>query len=186
MATEKNRDAGAGASGAVGTSRRVFHAAAGAASCVVFTGGVARALAPQSEGVRRQRIGATPAAALHALTAALPVGTQLHTATVAAVHAVKFGAVAVVMRRPDGSAFQLDVLQRAERDGSIAQSARCSVFAVNGGTGSSATAEPDGLAAMALAQSLAAAERSGLPPVSLLTHADRARRHPVGNFRVPA
>ena len=75
MSTEKNRDAGAGASGTVSTSRRVFLAAAGAASCVVFTGGVARALAPQSEGVRRQRVGAKPATALHALTAALPVGT---------------------------------------------------------------------------------------------------------------
>ncbi len=184
MSTEKNRDAGAGASGMVSTSRRVFLAAAGAASCVVFTGGVARALAPQSEGVRRQRVGAKPATALHALTAALPVGTPLHTATVAAVNPVKFGAVAVLMRRPDGSAFQLDVLQRAEHDGSIAQSARCSVFAVNGGTGSSATAEPDGLSAMALAQALVAAEVAGVSALPLLTHAERARRHPMGSYRV--
>jgi hypothetical protein len=182
MATDEIRDAGAGAAESVTTSRRGFLAVAGAASYFVFTGGVARALAPQSEGVRRQRHAAERNT--HVLAASLPVGMALHTSTVAAVHAVKFGAVAVVMQRPDGSSFQLDVLQRAERDGSIAQSHRCSVFAVNGGTGRSATAEPDGLAAMALARALVAAEDAGLAALPLLTHAERARRHPLGSYRV--
>jgi hypothetical protein len=184
MATDEIRDADAGAADSVTTSRRGFLAVAGAASCVVFTGGVARALAPQSEGVRRQRNAAERGTPGHALVASLPVGSALHTSTVAAVHPVKFGAVAVVMRRADGSGFQLDVLQRAERDGSIAQSRHFSVFAVNGGTGRSATAEPDGLAAMALARALVAAEDDGLAALPLLTHAERARRHPLGSYRV--
>lgn len=186
MASEKDRDADVGASESVSTSRRSFLFVLGAASAVAVSGGVAHALAPRSESGRvARRSSKSGAATGHALIEQLPAGTRLHTSTVAAVHAIKLGAVAVVMRRPDGSAFQLDVLQRSERDSSIAQSARCSVFAVNGGTGSLATSEPDGLAAMALARSLAAAERAGMPALDLLTHSERARRHPAGTFRVP-
>ena len=188
MATEDPQHATAAATESTTTTRRGFLAVTGAASCLVLTGGVARALAPESEGVRRARTAARAAAPAaspsHALMAALPPGTALHTSTVAAVHPVNLGAVAVVMRRPDGSTFQLDVLGRAVRDGSIAQSGRCSVFAVNGGTGRSATAEPDGLAAMALATALSAAERAGLPTPALMTHAERAQHHPLGSYRV--
>lgn len=184
MATDDPQHATAAATESTTTTRRGFLAVTGAASCLVFTGGVARALAPASEGVRQARTAAQPTAPGHALAAALPAGTALHTSTVAAVHAVMLGAVAVVMRRPDGSTFQLDVLARAERDGSIAQSSRCSVFAVNGGTGRSATAEPDGLAAMALADALTTAEGAGLSALPLMTHAERARRHPMGSYRV--
>jgi hypothetical protein len=184
MATEDPQHATAAATESTTTTRRGFLAVTGAASCLVLTGGVARALAPESEEVRRARTAARAASPSHALMAALPPGTALHTSTIAAVHPVNLGAVAVVMRRPDGSAFQLDVLGRADRDGSIAQSGRCSVFAVNGGTGRSATAEPDGLAAMALAAALTAAERAGLPTPALMTHAERAQHHPLGSYRV--
>jgi hypothetical protein len=190
MASEKDRDADVGASESVSGSRRSFLFVAGAASCVAFTGGAARTLSRWSEGERVARasrgalVERPTTGEAHALAAKLPVGTPLHTSTVAAVHPIRLGAIAVVMRRLDGSTFQLDLLRGAGQDGSVAQSSRTSVFAVNGGTGRSATAEPDGLAARALARVLAAAEESGMPALNLLTHAERARLHPAGVHEV--
>lgn len=193
MASENDRDAYVGASGSVTASRRSFLAVAGAATCVVFTRGVAHALSSRSEGGRETVRAAaksaaqqrrTSVAASHALARTLRVGTELHTSRVVAVHPITLGAIAVVLQRSGGGAFQLDVLRRSEHDGSIAQSSRYSVFAVNGGTGHSQTSEPDGLAAMALARMLAEAEQAGMAGLDLLTHADRVRRYPVGAFEV--
>lgn len=184
MASVRDRDADVGASESVASTRRTFLLMAGAVSCAALTRGTARALSPKSKAGRAAVAGAPSAAGTHALVQTLPAGFELHTAKVAAVHPVKLGAVAVVMRRADGSVFQLDVLRRSEGDGSIAQSSRCSVFAVNGGTGASATSEPDGLAAMALARTLGAAEAAGMPRLALLTHGERALRNPAGAFRV--
>jgi|GEM_PF-6286860 len=181
MASERDRDANVGATESVATSRRSFLLIAGAASCVVLTGGAVGALAPQHRRIARQ----SKETARHSLVDHVRAGAVMHTSTVAEVRAVRLGAVAVVMRRADGTAFQLDLLRRSERDGSIARSAHYSVFAVNGGTGTSATSESDGLAAMALARAVSNAERNGMAPVALLTHADRARQHPDGAFRVP-
>lgn len=185
MASEKDRDADVGASESEALSRRSFLFLTGAASCAAVTASAA-AVAPDAEALSKEgvRVDKPHESASHALAENLSVGTRLHTSTIASVHPIKFGAVAIVLQRPDGGSFQLDVLRRSERDGSIAQSARYSVFAVNGGTGISATSEPDGLAAMALARTLAAAELGGMATVDLLTHADRARRHPAGAFRV--
>ena len=184
MASVRDRDADVGASEPVASTRRTFLLMAGAASCAALTHGTAQALSPKSKARRAAGQVAPSAAESHALMQMLPPGFELHTSKVAAVHPVKLGAVAVVMSRADGSVFQLDVLRRSEGDGAIAQSSGCSVFAVNGGTGASATSEPDGLAAMALARTLGSAEAAGMPALALLTHGERALRNPAGAFRV--
>lgn len=163
------------------SSRRTFMLLAGAATGVACAGGLARLVEPLPAAARAPQ--PTGPTGVTELFAQINAGTRLHTSTVVSVHDVHLGGVAVLMRRPDATTFQLDVLRRAERDGAIGRSANYSVFAVNGGTGSAATAEPDGLAAMALADALARAERTA-PRVALLTHAERARRHPSGAFRV--
>lgn len=181
MARQKNREVEAGVDVSTTTSRRGFLFIAGAASCVALSGGtagVARALTPLARG-QATRTTRAPFEAVRP-------GMQLHTSTLASVRPVRLGGVAVLLRRPDGTTFQVDVLRRSERDGSIAQSEHYSVFAVNGGTGSLATSEPDGLAAMAFARALRRAERHEAPVAELLTHAERARRYPAGTFRVAA
>ena len=186
MASEKDRGAAVDASESKSPSRRTFLLVAGAASAAALVrwAGSGGSLVAEAARVPQGAAGARKARVIESIAGRLAVGTPLHTSTVAAVHPVKLGGIAVVARRPDGTKFQLDVLRRAEHDGSIAQSARLSVFVVNGGTGSSATSEPDGLAAMALARSLAAAELAGMPEVAVLTHEERACRNPAGAFCV--
>ena len=55
------------------------------------------------------------------------------------VHPVRFGAIAVVMRTPEGDAFQVDVLRRDRSVAGVAETEQLSVFVANRGDGSKVT-----------------------------------------------
>lgn len=100
------------------------------------------------------------------------------------VHPAKLGAIAVVMRTPDGRPFQVDVLRRDQGTPGVADTIRFSVFIANSGDGSKATEEWQARGAKVLAHHIRRTERNGSPLPSLLTFGERANRHPFGNFGV--
>lgn len=100
------------------------------------------------------------------------------------VHAVRFGAIAVVMRTPTGDAFQVDVLRRERDVAGIAETNNFSVFVANRGDGSKATEEWQARGAKVLAHHLSRTERGGSPLPQLMTFSQRAAQHPFGNYGV--
>jgi hypothetical protein len=118
--------------------------------------------------------------------AAAQPGTRVGPCTIVAVHPLHYGAVPIVLETSRGRRYQVDVLARdpSGPDG-VASTPRLSLFVSNGGDGRTDTDEEQGLGAMALADLLGAADRSGtdLPP--LLTMEQRSRTHSNGAFGVP-
>ena len=100
------------------------------------------------------------------------------------VHPVRFGAIAVVMRTPEGDAFQVDVLRRDRSVAGVAETEQLSVFVANRGDGSKVTEEWQARGAKVLAHHLRRTERSGSPLPQLMTFSQRAEQHPFGNYGV--
>lgn len=103
------------------------------------------------------------------------------------VHAVRFGAIAVVMRTPAGEAFQVDVLRRdplGHGVAGVAETEHFSVFVANRGDGSKATEEWQARGAKVLAHHIRRTERGGSPLPQLMTFSQRAEQHPFGNYGV--
>lgn len=104
--------------------------------------------------------------------------------SVEAVHPPRLGAVAVVMRTPQGDVFQVDVLQRDDATPGVAQTKNFSLFIANRGDGSSVTDEWQARGAKVLAHHIRRTELSGSPLPELLTLTQRDNRHPFGGFGV--
>lgn len=100
------------------------------------------------------------------------------------VHTPRLGAIAVVMRTPDGQAFQVDVLRRDPAVAAVAETERFGLFVANSGNGSKVTNEWQARGAKVLAHHIRRTERSGSPLPQLMTFSERASRHPFGNFGV--
>jgi hypothetical protein len=103
------------------------------------------------------------------------------------VHAVRAGAIPVVMSARGGHRFAVEVFRDAA-DGPppIARARGLALCLVNGGDGSARTHEAAGRGVMALGRALSARRAAGAPiPRGLLTHAERMAREPDGFFDVP-
>jgi len=125
-----------------------------------------------------------PDGALHGLEAILPPGQRFGRWRIAAVHAVKLGAVPLVLETRHGERFQVDILRR---DGAtparrgIAETRHYALYLANVGRGTTPTPEEHGLGVMWLAALLRKRERRVAPP-ALLTLRDRLGRFPDGRF----
>lgn len=122
-----------------------------------------------------------------ALFGPIQPGTRIGRWTVRAVHGVRMGAIPVVLASEEGEEFQVDVLRRDNAPGApaaVGQARTLSVFVVNGGSGSTATLEEQGLGAMALAEALARREDEGAAVPALLTLRERTARFPRAVLRV--
>jgi hypothetical protein len=104
--------------------------------------------------------------------------------TIEKVHTPRYGAIAVVMRTPNGDAFQVDVLRRDPRVAGVADTKYFSLFVANSGNGFTSTDEWEARGAKVLAHHLSRTERSGTPLPMLMTHSERADQHPLGCFAV--
>ena len=113
-------------------------------------------------------------------------GTRVGPCTIVAVHPLSYGGVPIVLETSGGRRYQVDVLARdpAGPDG-VASTTRLSLFVSNGGDGRTDTDEEQGLGAMALAELLGLADRSGVALPALLTMQERSRSHAGGAFGVP-
>ena len=109
------------------------------------------------------------------LTAFEPPMLNGHRVEQAAFH---LGAVAVRMRAPDGTTYQIDVLRKGGTSG-LRDTTRYSLFLANRGNGRTATDEGRGLALMRLGEWLDDADPK-LP--ALLTFDERHAAHPGGLF----
>lgn len=116
------------------------------------------------------------------LVAPLTPGAALGAWTVVALHDVSDGAASVVFAGADNAKFQVDICARdvrAEVDRGPAQTDHFDLFVANEGDGETATAEAQGLAAMALEQIVrsneATVDRNGYQ--TLAQRRTLARRH---------
>jgi hypothetical protein len=114
--------------------------------------------------------GAAATGALPELAPGLRVGSY----TVAKVGEVVAGGVPVLLRAPDGTQFEVDILRHDRRTPGVARGGRLAVYLNNGGTGITASNETHGLGAMALAHWLARRESRGCTVPALLTLRQRA------------
>jgi hypothetical protein len=120
----------------------------------------------------------------HELGSILPPGQRFGQWRVVAVHAVKMGAVPIILETRSGTRFQVDVLRRdgptRARRG-ISETRSHALYLANVGRGSTPTPEEHGLGVMWLAALLRAREHHVRPP-TLLTLRDRLTRFPDGKF----
>lgn len=104
-----------------------------------------------------------------------PPSMQGHRVEKAALH---LGAVAVRMRAPDGSTYQIDILRKGGQGG-VRDTRDYSLFLANRGNGATSTDEDQGLALIALAHWL---DSSNPKLPALLTFDERRKAHPGGLF----
>ncbi|MEI8256484.1 MAG: hypothetical protein WCJ30_12490 [Deltaproteobacteria bacterium] len=102
--------------------------------------------------------------------------------TLVAVHAVKMGAIPVVLAAAGGTQFQVDVLRRDAQVDANGVRVAGSLTAVlhNRGAGGDPTHEEQGLGVMALLEVLSAREAAGAAVPALLTLRERNVRFPRG------
>jgi hypothetical protein len=100
------------------------------------------------------------------------------------VHAPRLGAVAVVMRTPNGKPFQVDLLRRDDAVPGVATTRHFSLFVSNSGKGDKTTDEYQARGAMVLAHQIRHRELTGAPAPALLTFTERANEFPFGAFGV--
>lgn len=118
------------------------------------------------------------------VNALIPAGLDVGRWSIEKVHAPRFGAVAVVMRTPEGAPFQVDVLRRDGKISGVAETEQFSLFIADGGDGSTNTDEWQARGVKVLAHHLRRTERSGTPLPKLMSFSERSRRHPFGDFSV--
>ncbi|MCC6557474.1 MAG: hypothetical protein IT372_31370 [Polyangiaceae bacterium] len=120
-----------------------------------------------------------PAPGADALIAPLGPGARFGRWVVRRVEPISRGAVNVMIAGEDGHEFRVEILARdtsplAPRP--PASTARFALHVCNGGDGGLATCEEQGLAAMALAEVVAANE-AAIDASGFLTHAERLEHH---------
>jgi hypothetical protein len=116
--------------------------------------------------------------------ALVPEDLDVGTWSIERVHAPRLGAVAVVMRTPDGKPFQIDLLRRDDSVPGVATTRHFSLFVSNSGTGDKATDEYQARGAKVLAHQIRHRELSGAPAPKLLSFAERSDSFPFGAFGV--
>ena len=142
----------------------------------------ANALDPSHAGApRTDSPVAAPGESVLAFFGPLVPGTSLGAWHIVAIHDTKVGGIPVVLASAYGVQFQVDVVRRDDSAGAppaIANTPTLSVFLLNGGDGSTATMEHQGLGAMALAAALTERESSGARAPQLLSLRERTSRFP--------
>jgi hypothetical protein len=104
-----------------------------------------------------------------------------------AVHAIKLGAIPVVLATAEGTRFQIDVLRHDASVGGVNGVRSRGSFTValhNEGAGADPTSEQAGLGAMALLDALAEREAEGASVPALATLRERTSRFPRAVFAV--
>ena len=142
-------------------------------------------LAPDANGASKTLAGAQPIPAERRLLSPLAAGSQLLAWEVIAIEPLELGAVRVELRGGEGVAFRIEVLARDASPLALkppAETERFALYVSNGGDGRMATVEQQGLAAMALAQ-IVAANEPHLSSEGFLTHRERIAEHPVALLR---
>ncbi|GAB5549710.1 MAG: hypothetical protein RLO52_21570 [Sandaracinaceae bacterium] len=106
---------------------------------------------------------------------------------VEAVHAVRAGAIPVVLSIRTGARFAAEVFRWDASDPEpIGRAEGLALYLVNGGDGQTATDEMAGLGVRALGRALDARLAEGASiPQGLSTLGERSREHPGGAFHVP-
>jgi hypothetical protein len=136
------------------------------------------------EAVRRAEDQAVAERDMALVESLIPHGVDVGKWSIEKVHTPRLGAIAVVMRTPDGQAFQVDVLRRDRALPGVADTEQFSLFVANSGNGSKSTEEWQARGAKVLAHHIRRTERSGSPLPQLMTFSERASRHPFGDFGV--
>jgi hypothetical protein len=116
--------------------------------------------------------------------ALIPAGLDVGKWSIEKVQAPRLGAIAVVMRTPDGEAFQVDMLRRDAGAPGLADTKHFSLFIANSGNGSTSTDEWQARGVKVLAHHISRTERSGAPLPELMTFSQRERQHPLGNYGI--
>ncbi|MFK7989597.1 MAG: hypothetical protein AB8I08_26505 [Sandaracinaceae bacterium] len=121
------------------------------------------------------------------LFGSIAVGTAVSTHwRVEKIHAVRAGAIPVVMSTIYGDRFALEVFRdSANGPTPITRTRGLALFLVNGGDGGSPTDELFGLGVMALGAALENEATTASIPSALLPHAERHARYPNGAFDIP-
>ena len=133
------------------------------------------------QSAEEQAVLARDMALVHAL---VPADLDVGAWTIEKIHPPRFGAVAVVMRTPEGRAFQVDVLRRDAGVAGVADTQKFSLFVANSGNGRTTTDEWQARGAKVLAHHISRTERSGSPLPELLSFQERANQHPLGFYSV--
>ena len=102
--------------------------------------------------------------------------------TVTDVAAIEHGCVAVTFKDPERASFTVDVLRHDPASPGVARAGSLAVY-MKVGHGRQVTHEAHGLAAMALASTLAQREAAGAPVPALLTLEERAEVRMTWNRR---
>ncbi len=116
--------------------------------------------------------------------ALVPEDLDVGTWSIERVHSPRLGAIAVVMRTPDGKAFQVDLLRRDDAVPGVAATRHFSLFVSNSGKGDTATDEYQARGAIVLAHQIRHRELSGAPAPKLMSFAERSNSFPFGAFGV--
>ena len=125
--------------------------------------------------------------ATRALFAPIQANGRVGDCTIVCVHAVKMGAIPVVLATAGGVRFQVDVLRRdtsAAAINGIRSAGSLTAALHNEGVGDNRTREIEGLGAMALLNALTARESAGVALPALLTLRERTQRFPRGVLSV--
>ena len=136
------------------------------------------------EAVRLAEESAAAERELALVEALIPGDLDLGSWSLEKVHAPRLGAIAVVMRSPQGEAFQVDVLRREAGVQGVADTRNFSLFVANKGNGSTSTDEWQARGAKVLAHHVRRTELSGTPLPELMSFSERQSRHPFGDFGV--
>lgn len=136
-----------------------------------------------AQSTEEQAALAREAALVHAL---IPADLDVGKWSIEKVHPSRFGAIAVVMRTPEGAAFQVDVLRRdpSVGQGGVADTQHFSLFIANSGDGSKTSDEWQARGAKVLAHHIVRTERSGSPLPQLMSFSERSSQHPMGCYCV--
>jgi hypothetical protein len=136
------------------------------------------------EAVHQIEYDAAGARELAMVEALIPADLDVGKWSIEKVQAPRLGAIAVVMRTPNGDAFQVDMLRRDASAPGLADTKHFSLFIANSGDGSKSTDEWQARGVMVLAHHLSRTERSGAPLPELMTFSQRERQHPFGNYGI--
>jgi hypothetical protein len=148
-------------------------------------GGETVTAAEVAQSIEEQAALAREAALVNAL---IPADLDVGKWSIEQVHPSRFGAIAVVMRTPEGAAFQVDVLRRDPSAGpnqaGVADTKHFSLFIANSGDGSKTSDEWQARGAKVLAHHILRTERSGSPLPQLMSFSERSSQHPMGCYCV--
>lgn len=161
----------------VGTARAAEHVGADGGRSAANT-------VTAQEAVQQIEYDAQGARELAMVEALIPADLDVGKWSIEKVQAPRLGAIAVVMRTPNGDAFQVDMLQRDAGTPGLADTKHFSLFIANSGNGSKSTDEWQARGVKVLAHHISRTERSGAPLPELMTFSQRKRQHPFGNYGV--